>query len=106
MSVSTYSVYLLRCADGSLYTGIATDVARRISEHEKSARGAKYLRGRGPLQLAYEQEVGDRSDASRIESFIKSLAKNEKEALVAGRISLAEVTSRLPGGQASGIEGG
>lgn len=106
VSVSTYSVYLLRCADGSLYTGIATDVARRICEHEKSARGAKYLRGRGPLQLAFEQEVGDRSDASRIESVIKSLAKAEKEALVAGRISLAEVTSGLPGGQVSGIEGG
>ncbi|MGI9221070.1 MAG: GIY-YIG nuclease family protein [Woeseiaceae bacterium] len=106
VSVSTYSVYLLRCADGSLYTGIATDVARRICEHEKSARGAKYLRGRGPLQLAYEQEVGNRSDASRVEGFIKSLAKKEKEALVAGRISLAEVTSSLRSGQASGIDGG
>lgn len=97
---------MLRCADGSLYTGIATDVARRITEHTSTTRGAKYLRGRGPLQLAYAQEVGDRSDASRVESLLKSLSKVDKEALVAGQISLAELTANVAVSHASGADGG
>jgi len=76
--MSAYSVYLVRCRDGSLYTGIAIDVARRISEHEDGAKGAKYLRGRGPLELVYQQEIGDRSLASKIESRVKRLSKVEK----------------------------
>jgi len=76
--MSAYSVYLVRCRDGSLYTGIAIDVARRMSEHEDGAKGAKYLRGKGPLELVYEQEIGDRSLASKIESRIKRLTKAEK----------------------------
>lgn len=76
--MSVYSVYLVRCRDGSLYTGIATDVARRIAEHEDGAKGAKYLRGRGPLTLVYQQEIGDRSLASKIESRIKRLSSTEK----------------------------
>ena len=76
--MSVYSVYLVRCRDGSLYTGIATDVARRIAEHEDGAKGAKYLRGRGPLTLVYQQEIGDRSLASKIESRIKRLSSAEK----------------------------
>lgn len=78
-----WSVYLLRCADGSLYTGIATDVRRRLREHESGGeRGAKYLRGRGPLRVVWQREVGDRSCASRIEQRIKRLPKSRKEALV------------------------
>jgi len=76
--MSTYSVYLVRCSDGSVYTGIATDVARRISEHQDSRRGAKFLRGKGPLALVYKREVGDRSLASKIESRVKRLPKAEK----------------------------
>lgn len=76
--MSAYSVYLVRCRDGSLYTGIATDVARRISEHEDGVKGAKYLRGKGPLKLVFQQEIGDRSLASRIESRVKRLTKAEK----------------------------
>ena len=72
---------MLRCADGSLYTGIATDVARRISEHEQGKRGAKYLRGRGPLELVYQQAVGDRSVATKIEYSVKQLSRTEKEDL-------------------------
>lgn len=75
----TYSVYLVRCRDGSVYTGITTDVARRISEHDKGAKGAKFLRGKGPLTLIYEQEIGDRSLASKIESRVKRLPKMDKE---------------------------
>lgn len=77
-----WSVYVLRCADGSLYTGIATDVARRVEQHSNGTRGAKYLRGRGPLQLVFERSVGDRGMASRVEYRIKSLSKTEKEAFV------------------------
>jgi len=73
-----YSVYLVRCRDGSLYTGIATDVSRRITEHEDGAKGAKYLRGRGPLKLVYQQEIGDRSLASKVESRVKRLSRSEK----------------------------
>ena len=78
-----WSVYLLRCADDSLYTGIATDVDRRIREHGSGKCGAKRLRGRGPLTLAFEHVVGDRAAASRVEHHIKQLAKLDKERLVA-----------------------
>ncbi len=79
--MSEWSIYLLRCADGSLYTGIATDVSRRISEHEQGKRGAKYLRGRGPFELVYQRAVGDRSVATRIEYCVKQLSRREKENL-------------------------
>ena len=82
MSVSTeYSVYLVRCRDGSLYTGIATNVSRRLSEHQEGKKGAKYLRGKGPLQLVYQREIGDRSLATRIEHRIKQLPATEKQDL-------------------------
>jgi putative endonuclease len=73
-----WSIYLLRCGDGSLYTGIATDVSRRIVEHAQGKRGAKYLRGRGPFEIVYQREVGDRSVATRIEYRVKQLPRNEK----------------------------
>lgn len=76
-----WSIYLLRCGDGSFYTGIATDVSRRIGEHEQGKRGAKYLRGRGPLELVYQRSVGDRSVALRIEYRLKQLPRIEKEDL-------------------------
>jgi len=79
---SVWSVYLVRCADGSLYTGIATDVERRLQEHDGGERGAKYLRGRGPLRLELACEIGDRSAASRIEYRIKRLSRADKEALI------------------------
>ena len=78
---SSWSVYIVRCSDNSLYTGIATDVARRLGEHESGTIGAKYLRGRAPLQLVFEQQVGDRSLASKIEHRIKKLPRREKENL-------------------------
>ena len=73
-----YSVYLVRCRDGSLYTGIATDVGRRLAEHETSPRGAKYLRGKGPLTLVYQREIGDRSAATKVELAIKQLPRQVK----------------------------
>jgi putative endonuclease len=73
---------VLRCADGTLYTGIATDVSRRLAEHTRGLRGAKYLRGRAPLELVFQRAAGDRGTASRFEHRIKSLSKADKERLV------------------------
>jgi putative endonuclease len=86
--MSSWSVYLLRCGDGSLYTGIATDVSRRVAEHKEGEIGAKYLRGRGPLDLIYQQEIGDRSLAAKIEHRVKRFPKAYKEDLgrLPGRI--------------------
>ena len=73
---------MLRCADNSLYTGISTDVNRRIQQHGAGSSGAKYLKGRTPLRLVFEHRVGDRSAASRAEYRIKQLSKPEKERLL------------------------
>jgi putative endonuclease len=84
-------LYFIRCRDGSLYTGIATDVARRFEEHVgPGTRGSKYLRGRGPLKLVFQTAVGDRSAASRAEYRVKRLTKAEKEAIVSGEIRIEE----------------
>ena len=78
-----WHVYVLRAKNGSLYTGIATDVARRLAEHEQArGKGAKSLRGRGPLRLAYRRPVGSRALALKVEHGIKRLSKLEKEQLV------------------------
>jgi putative endonuclease len=76
-------VYFVRTRFGSLYTGIATDVTRRLAEHEQpNGRGAKYLRSKGPLELAYQAEIGDRALALRVERCIKKLSKDQKESIV------------------------
>lgn len=77
-------LYILRCGDGSLYTGITTDVEKRLEVH-RSGKGAKYTRGRGPLELVYREECGTHSDALKREIQIKRLTRQEKEALVAQR---------------------
>lgn len=83
MSEKIWFVYILRCADDSLYTGVATDVARRFEEHQAGApKGAKYTRGKGPLTLVYEREVGTRSKACKEELRIKSLSRKCKLALI------------------------
>lgn len=92
---SCWSLYLLRCADGSLYTGIATDVARRLDEHASGVRGAKYLRGRGPLRLLLSHPVGDRQLATRAEHRVKRLPKARKERLVAAPQELRALLADL-----------
>ena len=77
-------VYILRCGDGTLYTGVTTDVERRLREHE-SGRGAKYARSRGPLTLVYREAQPDRGAALRREAAIKRLTRAEKLALIAGQ---------------------
>jgi len=82
-----WSVYVVRCRDGRLYTGIATDVRRRIAEHSrKRGRGAKSLRGRGPLHLVFQRIVGPRGLALRVEGAIKKLPKAQKEELIVQEI--------------------
>ena len=73
----TWKLYMLRCGDGSLYTGISTDVQRRLEEH-RSGKGAKYTRSRGPLELVYWEECGDKSTALKRECEIKALPRAEK----------------------------
>ena len=76
-------IYLIRCRDGSLYTGITTDVARRFAEHQgNNGTGAKYLRGRGPLMLVFQKKLGSRSLALGVESKVKKLSKARKEELI------------------------
>jgi putative endonuclease len=86
-----FSVYILCCGDKSYYTGIATDVERRVEEHRSSPRGAKYLKGRGPLTLVFSQVVGDRATVSRAEYRIKKLDRRKKLALIEGRVFLHDI---------------
>ena len=72
-----------------MYTGIATDVRRRLFEHESGSRGAKFVRGKGPLELVFEKVIGDRALASRIEHQVKRLTRAQKLELIEGRLELA-----------------
>jgi putative endonuclease len=71
-------VYILLCGDGTLYTGISNDLARRLRAHELGRTGARYTRGRGPLRLVYAEDVEDRGQALRREAAIKRLPRHEK----------------------------
>lgn len=75
-------VYILECADGTLYTGITTDLERRVVEHNESKLGAKYTRARRPVKLVYSSEKADKSEASKEEYRIKSLTRKEKMRLI------------------------
>ncbi len=79
-----YGVYILRCGDGSLYTGITNDLPRRVAAHN-SGKGAKYTRGRGPVEPVYWEEQPDRPAALRRERAVKALSRAEKLALIAAR---------------------
>lgn len=74
-------LYILRCGDGSLYTGITTDVAARLEVH-RSGKGAKYTRGRGPLDLVYSEECATHSDALKRELAIKAMTREDKQKLI------------------------
>lgn len=77
-------VYMLRCGDGTLYTGITDNVERRLAAH-RAGKGAKYTRGRGPLELVYTEQLPDKSAALRREIEIKRLRRAEKERLIKSR---------------------
>jgi len=78
----SWTVYILRCADDTLYTGITNDLEQRLSKHADGT-GAKYTKGRGPFEVLYTEPHPDRSAASRREIAIKSLSKAEKLELTA-----------------------
>lgn len=78
-----YYVYMLRCRDGSLYSGITTDLTRRLNTHN-AGKGAKYTRSRLPVTLAYYEKAEDKSQALKREIELKKLSREKKEALVAG----------------------
>jgi putative endonuclease len=77
-----YFVYVLTCADGTLYTGSTTDLTRRLTEHNATAHGARYTKSRRPVQLAYSEIWQSRSDALKREAAIKKLTRLQKEALI------------------------
>ena len=79
-----WTVYILECADATLYTGITSDLDRRVEQHE-SGQGAKYTRGRGPLRLVYREGCADKSAALQRELVIKGLSRVEKLELINGK---------------------
>lgn len=74
----SWQVYMVRCSDGSLYTGVTTDVQRRLSEHNEGAAGARYTRARRPVQLVWQEAAPSRSAAQQREAAIKRLNREQK----------------------------
>jgi predicted GIY-YIG superfamily endonuclease len=83
---SSWLLYMLRCADGSLYTGITTDLARRVRQHGEG-RASKYTRSRRPLRLVYREDQPSRSAALKRELAIKALSRRNKQALIASSMA-------------------
>jgi putative endonuclease len=88
--VKPWYLYLVRCGDGTLYTGISTDVRRRLAEHS-CGKGARYLRGRGPLTLARRIRVGAVGDALKVERRVKRMSPARKEKVIQGKVRLKEL---------------
>ncbi len=85
MVIPVWTVYILRCADGSLYTGVARDMEKRLRQHNgEVVGGPRYTRGRRPVALLWSESAADRSSAQRREAAIKRLPRPQKLALVAG----------------------
>lgn len=81
-------VYILRCNDGSLYTGYTTDLTRRVWKHNHSNKGAKYTRSRRPVVLVHSESYSSRSDAMKREYAIKQLSRADKLKLIGGELSI------------------
>lgn len=84
--ISPYLLYILRCNDGTYYTGITTQLARRVLEHNTSAKGAKYTRSRRPVELIYQEICSDKQSALKREHEIKKLSRIEKTALIESKL--------------------
>lgn len=78
----TWLVYILECADRSLYTGITTDIDRRLNEHNNTKAGARYTRAKRPVIVVYQEPAEDRSAASKREYEIKNMTRGQKEKLL------------------------
>ncbi|MFA5531257.1 MAG: GIY-YIG nuclease family protein [Thiohalomonadaceae bacterium] len=84
--MQAWHVYVVRCADDTLYTGIARDVQRRLQEHNGLApRGARYTRGRRPVRLCHVESFHSRAEAARREAAIKKMSRRQKDVLITGR---------------------
>jgi len=99
----TWFLYLLECADGSVYTGIATDVEARFEKHASGA-GARYTRSRKPVRVLASFELANRSSASRAEYWVKRLTADQKRALAAGARTLESVMPLPEPGLAIDVE--
>jgi putative endonuclease len=94
--MTKWHLYLIRTRDGSFYTGITTDVARRFAEHQtQGGKCAQYLRGKAPLQLVFDRQIGSRSLAFKTEKRIKRLSKHQKEQIVRSNPSGEELIAQL-----------
>ncbi len=80
--MTMYHLYILKCVDGTLYTGITTDLKRRVLEHNSKTLGAKYTLSRQPVKLVYSKKLKDRSTASKEEARIKNLKRSDKMKLI------------------------
>ena len=80
---TVWYLYILRCGDGTLYTGITPNVKKRLDQH-RVGKGAKYTRGRAPLELVYQESCGNHSQALKRELLVKKLTKAQKECLISG----------------------
>ena len=90
--MNNWFLYLIRCRNGRLYTGITTDVERRFAEHKSNdKKGSKYLRGKAPLTLVMQKKIGNKSMALKIEEKVKNLSKIKKEMSVDGKIKIREI---------------
>ncbi len=92
LKMNNWFLYLIRCKQGRLYTGITTDVERRFAEHAgNDKKGSKYLKGKAPLSLVMKKRIGSRSMALKIEAKVKRLSKIKKEMLIDGKIKIREI---------------
>lgn len=90
--MSDWHIYLIRCGNGNLYTGISTDVSRRFIHHQKGGKtGSKYLKGRGPLTLVFQKKVGSKSAALKVEIKVKKLSRSAKEKLIVSPEEIQEM---------------
>ena len=88
-------LYLIRCRDGTLYTGITSDVDRRFAQHQGSGNaGSRYLKGRGPLSLVFQEKLGPRSLALKVERRVKRMSKARKEKLIKVSGHAAQIINR------------
>lgn len=87
MKSMSWYVYILKCADGTLYAGATNDVVKRFAAHSEG-KGAKYTRGRRPLQLVWKRRFKNRGAALSFEAAIKRLARADKLALIDGRFKM------------------
>jgi len=89
MTIPDWYIYIVKCSDESLYTGITRDVGRRVEEHNSNdLLGARYTRSRRPVTLVYEERAGSRSEATKREAAIKRLRRDEKKRLIAEKITI------------------